>query len=696
MVDPAVTPLWSQILGPWGLPREWPARIAIAIAVALFGIALTRAGRGPIPFGWSPRLRVLVAFFVPAFLSLAYVVFYLRGGPRIIDATTYFLQGRALDQGHLAWPLAEPSASYRGRFLVTHDGTLGGLFPPGYPLFLAPGFRLGAPLVMGPVLAGLGALATAWLVHEIVEASGPRAFTRDERDFAVRFAVLVSATSACLRYHTSDTMSHGLVAVLFLVAFAAAARARRRPGPGWPLLCGLAVGWVLATRLASFAPVLVCAVWLLAGASWRSLVPFVAGIAPFAWLLVASQRAVTGDPLASAQRLYYALSDGPAGCFAYGFGKDVGCVVEHGDFVAKRLPHGYGALEALLTTGARLRRHLADVANFEPLFLVWLAGAWRLDGTCAPGARNPIGRAALVLLALQVLAYAPFYFDGNYPGGGGRMFADLLGVEHALFAVGAVLLWRARPLVARGASLLGVSVLAFGLRGVHEHEHLRDRDGGHPMWDPAVLAQAHVERGLVFVSTDHAFASAYAPRQDPKTGIAIVRYRGDGHDRMVYEALGSPPSFKYVFEPGGPTPSGEIVSFVPPPANPLRLEAEAEWPALSQRGGHAWPVWTPETCSGSRALAVHPQQEKAQVTIELPVPAPGAYDVEPVVHHRSGSSGRGELRIEGTVFTWTNDAASTGCVSLGARKVPFATTTARAEIVAEGGEVALDVVLVSR
>jgi hypothetical protein len=419
-------------------------------------------------------------------------------------------------------------------------------------------------------------------------------------------------------------------------------------------------------------------------------------VIPFAWLLVASQRAVTGDSFASAQRLYYALSDGPAGCFAYGFGRDVGCVVEHGDFVSRRLTHGYGALEALLTTGARLRRHLADVANFEPLFFVWMAGAWRLGSAGGAATKNPIGRAALVLFVLQVLAYVPFYFDGNYPGGGGRMLADLLGVEHALFAVGAVLLWRARPLVAKGALLLGISVLAFGLRGVHEHEHLRDRDGGHPMWDPAVLAQAHVDRGLVFVTTDHGFASAYAPRQDPKTGIAVVRYRGDGHDRMVYEALGSPPTFKYSFDPGGQKQAGEIVSFVPPPANPLRLEIEAEWPALAQRGGHAWPVWTQETCSGSRALAVHPQGAKATVTIELPVPAAGTYDIEPVVHHMKGSAGRGALRVEGTTFTWTNDPSSSGCAGLPSRKVAFASTSARADIEAEGGDVAVDVVLVSR
>jgi len=31
-----------------------------------------------------------------------------------------------------------------------------------------------------------------------------------------------------------------------------------------------------------------------------------------------------------------------------------------------------------------------------------------------------------------MLAYVPFYFDGSYPGGGARLFADVLPLEHVL------------------------------------------------------------------------------------------------------------------------------------------------------------------------------------------------------------------------------------------------------------------------
>src|SRR5262249_37320578 len=133
----------------------------------------------------------------------------------------------------------------------------------------------------------------------------------------------------------------------------------------------------------------------------------------------------------SAQRLYYAMSDGPPGCFRYGFGAGVGCVGEHGDFVRAKLAEGYGAIAAAGTTLRRLRMHAVDLANVEPLALLVPAGAivaWK-------AAR---GRAFAIAILAQIAAYAPFYFDGNYPGGGGRFFCDVLPLEHALAAVAVV------------------------------------------------------------------------------------------------------------------------------------------------------------------------------------------------------------------------------------------------------------------
>jgi len=143
------------------------------------------------------------------------------------------------------------------------------------------------------------------------------------------------------------------------------------------------------------------------------------------------QHAATGSAFASAQQRYYALSDGPPDCFRYGFGAGIGCRGEHGEFVAHNLAGGYGLVAALGTTGRRMLHHVADVLNFAPLAALPLAALL---------ARGRLIRILALAVAAQIAAYAPFYFDGSYPGGGARMFADALPLEHVLTVVGLVAL----------------------------------------------------------------------------------------------------------------------------------------------------------------------------------------------------------------------------------------------------------------
>ena len=96
----------------------------------------------------------------------------------------------------------------------------------------------------------------------------------------------------------------------------------------------------------------------------------VPALLPGVALLLAHQRAATGDFWSSAQVAYYALADGPPGCFRWGFGSGIGCLFEHGEFVRARLSQGYGPLEAALNTVRRLAVHSIDIANFVPLSLL--------------------------------------------------------------------------------------------------------------------------------------------------------------------------------------------------------------------------------------------------------------------------------------------------------------------------------------
>jgi hypothetical protein len=679
-------PRWLGFIGPWGAPPDGPAWGAVACAVVAVAVACApRELASAFLSRLGSRAFVALCAFAAALLSLGYVAFYLRGGPRIVDATTYFLQGRALSEGHFAWSVPEPTASFRGRFLVAHEDavrgtTIAGIFPPGYPLLLSLGFAVGAPMAVGPALAAAIVIATFALARELASEAG---MDRTTTETVARLAAVFSVVSGALRYHTADTMAHGACALAFACALLAALRARgsaRRNATPWMfLLAGGALGFVLATRFASALALGAVLAWLAFRAESRgaALVACALGAVPGVALLLLAQYSSTGHLFASTQRAYYAASDGPPGCFRYGFGAGVGCLFEHGDFVRARLADGYGLLAAGGTTLRRLGHHFADVANFGPLALVAYfsasRAAWRTLGV----------RASLALVGALVVAYAPFYFDGDYPGGGARFLADGLAVEHALLALGV-----ARVAVSLGAPLrrlapaaVAVASLGFGIHMAYAHEQLRTRDGGSPMFDPEVLAHAHIGPSarehavpgpnLVFVETDHGFDLAHDPGaidraargasddKNDKSTLFVARARGDDYDRLVYERLGHPSSWMYRYrdEPAKPSsaPSGaqresvgSVESWHPSPAwahgaETWRFESENEWPPLAQTGD-AWaePTWASDTCASpagaGRVLTIHSSAgpgsagaSRGAVTIALPIPRGGKWRLTPRV-----------------------------------------------------------------
>ncbi|AUX28700.1 MULTISPECIES: hypothetical protein [Sorangium] len=730
-----------------GLPRDPAQWIALALSLAalLAGAWLLRRGRssaaarpGPAPPrpgaagldppprpGPAPRPSAPHGFAVAAALGLAaalisaaYVAVYLRGGPRIIDATSYWLEARAMAAGHLAWPLGEPEASVLGRFLVRSDAAgdaarrgaaeVAVIFPPGYPALLALGFLAGAPLAVGPLLAAALTLATYDLAARFAPAAPASAGSGARLPLAPLLAALFSALCAALRYHTADTMSHGLAALCFTVALASARRAldEAAPAAGAPrwwrdpavraaALAGVAAGWLAATRppsaLALAAALLVA---LLperppgsAAAGPRDAAPrpsprlgrlaaaLAIGAVPGLALLAAHQRAATGA-FASSQGAYYAVSDGPPGCFRYGFGEGVGCLFEHGDFVRHNLAEGYGFLAAAGTTLRRLKLHLVDALNAEPLSLFVIAGA-------AIALRRPRSRALAIAPLLQIAAYAPFYFDGNYPGGGARFFADVLPVEHALAALAcAAIAERAGSPAARGGlagrlrALLPVPFVpaalfaaalplaGFAFRAGFDHAALRDREGGLPMFDPAAVARAGVARGLVFVDTDHGFNLGF----DPAPGdVAVLRYRGDAIDRMAWEARGRPPAYRYRFAipDGGGLASVSLapLAFDAAPPREALIEGESLWPPRAQRGAWAAPEHAGGTCaSGGRLLAVHAAASgEAVVRVGLPAPWLRGARISPRVAVSGDGAGELVLAVDGApIHVWRVEPAAPG------------------------------------
>jgi hypothetical protein len=558
-------------------------------------------------------------------LSCVYVQHYLRGGPRIIDATSYFLEARSLAAGSFSFHVPDPTAAFRGRFLLASaDGhTLGVIFPPGYPLALSLGVRLGAPLLLGPLLGALLVAATYGLARALGQCAK-----------VALLAGVLSALCAALRYHTADTMSHGLATLLGCAALTLSLRRELRYGA---LLAGLCLGLLVATR-----PVSAAVSCLLVGLAlrrrpreWPALL---AGTLPGLLLLLAQQHALTGRWLGSTQLAYYAASDAPAGCFRYGFGAGIGCRFEHGEYVSRFLADGFGLTHALRNLAVHLFTFATDATNALPLSL--LAGY-----ALVRHLRSPLGLLGVGIL-LQALAYLPFYFDGDYPGGGARFLCEAIPFCQVLVA-------RAVCDLRIGWLAPAVSLAGFGLYARYGHEQLREREGGRPMFEPAVVQRAGVAQGLVFVDTDHGFNLGHDPgANDPARSLVVARARGDAHDRELYERLGRPAAFHYHYDFKGRRPP-QLVPFTPAPTP--RFEAEAEWPALLERG-HAYPIHFP-CASAAKALRMYPG---TAARFWLPEPAAGLI-LGWINTARHGS----QLRIGWTGFpSHLVSADGPGCTSL--------------------------------
>jgi hypothetical protein len=325
------------------------------------------------------------------------------------------------------------------------------------------------------------------------------------------------------------------------------------------------------------------------------------------------------------------------------------------------------------------------------------------------GVRSRAG-VALALVAGQVLAYAPFYFDGNYPGGGARMFADVLPIEHALAAIAVSTLAPRIEFLRRGLFVLALACFGFAVHAVFDHVALANRDSGRPMYEPDVTRNAQVTKGLVFFDTDQGFNLAHVPGANPEKEVLAARLRGDDHDRMLLEQLNHPSSHVYRFTKGTPT----VSVWMPPGGNGdfWRFEAEVDWPPLAQSFGWAEPAWMSGTCaSQDRALELHPSSRAtASATIELPVARGGRWLVTPRIV-RTGGHGRGTLRLvpmgrkslpddAKLVWDWL-DEPPTGprgvreaCVDLAPREAQLLAeapgTGARWVLTATDGTVALD------
>ena len=197
--------------------------------------------------------------------------------------------------------------------------------------------------------------------------------------------------------------------------------------------------------------------------------------------------------------------------------------------------------------------------------------------------------------------------------------------------------------------ILATSLAGFGLRTASDHVALREREGGRPFFEPDILTEAGVRRGLLFAGTDHAFNLAFDPAaRDATKDLVVARSYGDDRDRLVWESHGRPAAYRYVFS-GAPAQLPKLIAWEPPAITRRhRYEAEAEWPPLEQSGGYLEPVFATGTCaSGQRLLAVHPVGGAPfRGAIAVPVPSAGNFLVRLLVASRQDVRAHFALRAE--------------------------------------------------
>jgi hypothetical protein len=666
-------------LGTWSRPHERGAQGALVIAAALVAVAFVPHAPRWLAFlvdissvtDLKRRRRFLtVASFAAAFLSLGYIALYLRGGPRAPEASTYWLQGRALSHGALAWRIGEPSASFRARDLFfVAPNRLSGIFAPGYPLLLAPGFLVGAPMLVGPLLAAALVVATWLLAHEVV-ADAPDTFSparAPEREAIARLAAGLSIVSAALRYHTADTLPHGGIAVAVAASLACALRAGRTGDTRLFGVAGAAIGFVVASYPPSAVAVGVIAAILALGsrASGRgaALAWMCGGALPGILFLLAGNFAATGHAFVSPAGAYAKAASG---------GTSVG-------------------VQSLVGALRCIREHLMDVANFEPLPLLALVALFG-------GRRRSAARVAALVIAGQIATQAAVGLDPTGAGCGAALLVGVIPIEQVLVACGIARLFP-RTFPSAAIATFALAFAGFALHASRKHEALAASDIGRPRFEPDAVREANVAHGLLFFDDDTGYELAHDPGTTASHGIEAVRMRGDDHDRLLYDSLGHPPVHRYAASAA----SASVYGWTPPGAGSevWRFEAESDWPPVAEMGSRAEAIEAPSPCASEGHVLLVP--DGATATIELPVPQGSAlgetraWRIIPRV--LTQGSGTGLLMLVSAPgqkpladWSWNGLGRAPTCTDLPAQAVELGGDHARAWLVvrAQGGSVMLD------
>lgn len=389
-----------------------------------------------------------VLFFAVAAMALAIAASLALGGvPHVPDEASYLLQARLFADGLRVGP-AGAAADLMDWPLWQHDPAAS-VFPIGWSLLLAPWAALGLEQLANPLLAGLLPILGYLALKERLEE-------REARFAALALAVMpgVSALAGSLMAHTS---------VFAALLGALAVGLRGRDGPGWSLMAGMGLGYVVLARpfdaTLMAGPLALWMAWRRPRMAWTLAPVLVAGA-----LVLADNAWMTGSPTRFLSSVELEL-DQP-GCNRLGFGEDVGCNGE-----------GYTPADAM-------RNGLISLERMERLILGLPGGGLAVLAGAALGRRRLL--FTLPWLVVPVLGYALYWSPGAAYGA--RFYHP--GQLAIAACVGVVLArWRVAPL------LFGVAVL------VGQGLVFQDLSRSYFCADPAVAEATKGLSGTVFLQT---------------------------------------------------------------------------------------------------------------------------------------------------------------------------------------------------
>ena len=352
------------------------------------GLVFLTAGLAIAP--WSvPRLPPTVPWLaVPLALVVAWLV--LQGFANSADEYAYLFQAGTYEQGRLWQPAPILGQALASDYTWVKDGKWVGQYPPGWPLLLVIGHKLGLPF--WAVNGGLAALLVGLMRRLLPEQTMPLA---------------ASLLAPFFLFNAASLHSHLAAAVTGCAALCCLEAAQKGKGRWWGVLAGLALGWLGLIRYMSAALMAVpFAAQVMRQRQWVLIMAVAAGALPCVLLLLAYHHAITGNALIpvyylsgrTADHLYF-----DAQGMAEGFGISFWRMVELVLWAGPGLVLAWG-----LVLAGKIRQGQGTASDWVfPLFiLVFLF--YPFDGANRYGPRYYFEALPFLVLTFRGVALTPF------------------------------------------------------------------------------------------------------------------------------------------------------------------------------------------------------------------------------------------------------------------------------------------------